>query len=679
MGVEARKAQAKLTYDRSGLKIERLSIGEIGGASVDASGRLDSAAEAWRGSVTLALGAPSLEGITALADKFLPQDLLPQASDALRRYGPRIAPLKLNARLDVEPQPGVAKGRTAAKLKLDGAMAGINVIIEGNGAGEISDPAASTMLVGGRLDAPDGRSLAGLIGLDALANADSRPARMTFAVDGAVNKIFYVNGKLTSTDLNATADGRLTAPADGTLDVTFRAANTKLPRRAGGPAAIPADLKAHLAIKGADIVATDIVGKVAGASVKGAVTVGMGEPLQVNGRIETDQADAGELFAILAGAPRPAGAVPEWIAEPFERPSAPPMEGRVEFRAASAQWTAGAPPARDVVGAIKFDPSGFAVTDVTGRVADGRFALDGELRHDRAGVFLHSHVKVANADMPTLLNGVLRVPATGRLMLEAELQGQGLSPASLVGSLTGTGTLTAENVEVAGLNPNAADTVLNALENDRTLANNSTRVAQIASTALDAGKLKIASVTTPVIVADGRAQLSKLQASAQNTDISGLISLALADWQVNARFTMKAPPRKNAPNAERPVMTVQTRGPLSAAQRTVDAGSLVAWAMQRAIDLETKRLEEVEKERRRVESIVEQRKQPEAAKQPDNKQPDGAHPSETAPGAGSGAAQTGASSPVQGSAAAPGATPGSGAGFERHLRPSSGPVLLQGP
>jgi hypothetical protein len=262
--------------------------------------------------------------------------------------------------------------------------------------------------------------------------------------------------------------------------------------------------------------------------------------------------------------------------------------------------------------------------------------------------------------MPVLLNGVLRVPATGRLTLEAELQGQGLSPASLVGSLTGSGTLTAENVEIAGLNPNAADTVLNALESDRTLANNSARVAQIAGTALDAGKLKIVSVTTPVIITDGRAQLSSLKTSAQNADISALISLALADWQVNARFTMTVPPRRNAPNADRPVMTVQTRGPLAVAQRTVDAGTLIAWATQRAIDVETKRLEEAEKERKRVESLIEQRKQSEAAKQ----QPDAARPSDAAPGGGGGPAQSGASSSAQGSAA-----PGSAAGFERRLRP----------
>jgi large subunit ribosomal protein L24 len=81
-GVEARKAQAVLTYDHSGLKIERLSIADIAGASIDASGRVDNAADAWRGSIAMSVAAPRLDGITVLADKFLPQ-----ASDALHKYG----------------------------------------------------------------------------------------------------------------------------------------------------------------------------------------------------------------------------------------------------------------------------------------------------------------------------------------------------------------------------------------------------------------------------------------------------------------------------------------------------------------------------------------------------------------------------------------------------------------
>jgi large subunit ribosomal protein L24 len=659
MGVEARKAQAGLTYDHSGLKIERLSIADLGGASLDASGRLDTAAEAWRGSVSLSLAAQRLDGMTFLADRFLPQ-----ASDALRRYGSRIAPIKVNAKLDVEPRPGATNGRTAAKLKLDGAVAGIDVSIEGSAAGELADPAAATMRIGGRLDAPDGRVLAALVGLDALANADTRPARVTLTADGTANRTLKIDGRFASSDLNASAAGTVTPSGDGTLDVTFRAANTKLPRRAA-PATIPADLRAHLAINGPEVAVTDLSGKVAGSSVKGAFTVGVGEPLRVDGRIETDQADAGELFAILTGAPRSTGPSPEWVAEPFGQAAALPLEGRIEFRAANAQWMAGAP-ARDIAGVVKFDPSGFSITDMTGRVADGRFALDGEVRRDRAGVFLHTNVKVANADMPVLLAGALRVPAAGRLSLEAELQGQGLSPASLVGSVSGSGSLTAENFEVAGLDPNALDVTLHALENDRGLAGNPGRVAQIAGTALDVGKLKIASVTTPIVLADGRAQLTKLQASAQNADISGLISLALADWQVNARIIMTAPPRKNAPNAERPVMTVTARGPLTAARRSVDVTSLIGWATMRAIDQEAKRLDDAEKERKRVEAAVEAlRRQSEAAKQSD-----AAHPGDTGTGVTGTTgvpAQTGASS-VQGSAT----------GFDRRSRPG-GPAAASGP
>jgi uncharacterized protein involved in outer membrane biogenesis len=635
MGVEARKAQAKLTYDRSGLKIERLSIADIAGASIDASGRLDTAADAWRGSVAVTAGAQRLDGLTVLADKFLPQirleGWLPQVSDTLRKYAPRVAPLKVTARLDLEPQPGAANGRTAAKLKLNGTMAGIDVNIDGTGAGEIADPAAATLVVGGKLDAPDGRALASLIGLDALAAVEPRPARMTFAVDGVANKTLQVNGRFTGADLNASAEGPVTAAGDGTLDVTFRAASTKLPRRAGGPAAA-ADLHAHLAIRGSEVATTDLAGKLAGSAVKGAFTVGVGRPLRVNGRIEiNDQADAAELFAILIGAPRSTGAgmtgagttglgtaapAQEWTAEPFGTPAAPPMEGRVEFKAASAQWTAGtrdaARDAREIVGAIRFDPSisGFFLTDMTGRVADGRFALDGEVRRSAAGVFVESHVKVTGADLPVLLAGVVRTPAAGRLTLEADLQGAGLSPASLVGSLSGQGTLTVENLEISGLNPVATDAVLDAVEKERRLVSDAGRAAMIASTALDNGKVKIASMTTPIRIADGRAQLSKVEASAANADISGLISLALADWQLNARFTLTGPPRKNAPNAERPAMTVTARGPLAQAQRSVDVAGLINWAQQRAIDGETRRLEEAEKERKRVDDQIEQRRRP---------------------------------------------------------------------
>ena len=125
-------------------------------------------------------------------------------------------------------------------------------------------------------------------------------------------------------------------------------------------------------------------------------------------------------------------------------------------------------------------------------LADGRLALDAQVRRERAGLSLQSHVRLSNADLPALLAGALRVPAVGRISIDAELQGLGLSPASLVGAAKGAGTVTVEHVEIGGLDPTAIDAAINALENDRGLVGNAGRVAQIVNAGLDAGKLRIA-------------------------------------------------------------------------------------------------------------------------------------------------------------------------------------------
>jgi hypothetical protein len=178
-----------------------------------------------------------------------------------------------------------------------------------------------------------------------------------------------------------------------------------------------------------------------------------------------------------------------------------------------------------------------------------------------------------------------------------------LSPASLAGAVKGAGTVTAENVEIAGLDPTAINAVINALEFDRGLVGNPGRVAQIANAGLDAGKLRIPSAAAPIVIADGRAQLLKLSVPAQNADISGSISLALADWQLEARLAITGQPRKNAPTtAERPAMAVAVRGPLTSARRVVDVTNLIDWVTMRALDQGAKRLEEAEKERQRSEA-----------------------------------------------------------------------------
>jgi hypothetical protein len=68
------------------------------------------------------------------------------------------------------------------------------------------------------------------------------------------------------------------------------------------------------------------------------------------------------------------------------------------------------------------------------------------------------------------------------------------------------------------------------------------------------------------------------------------------------RFVLTGPLRKDAPGGERPSLAVSVKGPLDSARRSADVTALVNWLTARAVDQETKRLEEAERERKRLES-----------------------------------------------------------------------------
>jgi hypothetical protein len=172
-----------------------------------------------------------------------------------------------------------------------------------------------------------------------------------------------------------------------------------------------------------------------------------------------------------------------------------------------------------------------------------------------------------------------------------------------------------ERVEMASLDPAAIDAVLAAIDRDRGLTGNPARVADLAGAGLDAGKLRLSFAAAPITIANGRAQL-QFAAPAQNADIAGSLALGLNDGQFDARLVLTS--RKNAPAAKPPTLGVAVRGAVTAAKRTADVASLIEWAVARSLDQDAKTLEEVQKERQRIEAAAEGlRHQGDAAAAPD--------------------------------------------------------------
>src|SRR5262249_13846088 len=130
------------------------------------------------------------------------------------------------------------------------------------------------------------------------------------------------------------------------------------------------------------------------------------------------------------------------------------LSGRIDFTAARAALTPTLI-ARQARGAIRLDAGAIAFEDVEASLANGRVSAQLALRPAADGLEARGRFALMNADEAALLADEGRPPIAGRASLQAEFEGSGLSPASLVGSLKGTGLITLEDAQLSGLDPRA--------------------------------------------------------------------------------------------------------------------------------------------------------------------------------------------------------------------------------
>ncbi len=121
-GISASDISARFRRDATGLHVERLSIGNVGGNAFDVSGRIDATSSPPQGAIAMRLDARNLAGVVALAEKFAPE-----AADWVRRLSQRMPQAQLNATLALE-QDG------AGKLTLDGRAGDMRVTLRGETA-----------------------------------------------------------------------------------------------------------------------------------------------------------------------------------------------------------------------------------------------------------------------------------------------------------------------------------------------------------------------------------------------------------------------------------------------------------------------------------------------------------------------------------------------------------------
>lgn len=430
------------------------------------------------------------------------------------------------------------------------------------------------------------------LGLDRIISPGNGSAQFESSVSGVWGSPLQVRAKLTG----AGVDGDIQGTGDPWADQPT-AALTVAVRRADlaalfdlQSASVPAfsvSLSSRLGVLGDTFTFDDLDTTVGGSRIRGRLALSRGDEIGVDGELGLDTLDIAAVTGVAFGAMgRDASA-------PLGRGWLRGWRGRLAFQALSGVLPGGGE-LRPVSGAIKGDGQSLVLENVKAGIGGGEAAIDLDARQAAQGTgqgtSFNARVQLAGVDGAALRYRSLAVPE-GKASLQMTLAGQGRSAAGLTGALSGAGTLTLTDARIAGLDPRAFEAAVRASDGGQ--ATDDLRLKEIIEPVLVTGALKVPSAQIPFTIKDGRLRIeaATLDAARARVVIAGGYDL-LAD-QADLRAVMSPVTTRRIQG--RPEIRVDLNGSPDRLARAIDVAALSSWLGMRAIDRETRRLDQLER------------------------------------------------------------------------------------
>ena len=196
---------------------------------------------------------------------------------------------------------------------------------------------------------------------------------------------------------------------------------------------------------------------------------------------------------------------------------------------------------------------------------------------------------LTGVDAASVLPSGARPPVSGTLDLSADLEGTGLSPVALIGSLQGSGKIALSDAQFAGLDSRAFDAVTRAV--DQGLPIDAARISDVVSKALDSGELAVKRAEGTLAVSAGQIRLNKATAESADAALSLAGNLDLTDGSIDARLVLSG---AHQAAGTRPDIFMALKGPLAAPARSIDVSALTGWLTLRAVENQARQLREIE-------------------------------------------------------------------------------------
>ncbi|MFG1372577.1 AsmA family protein [Xanthobacter oligotrophicus] len=558
-------------------RLSRIVMDDLAGIRLEGAGRMENFSTTPRGEFNFALSGAKADGLVPLARLVAGE----QMAQVLATLQPIAAPVKLASTVVW----GEAGGRNITVTGTLGQISG-DVTFARNNAGV-------PLRIALKADAADGARALAAFGVEGLAPRLG-PAHAELSVSPLTQDEAQVRGRLTLADMTAQAEGtaRLAGGAiEPSLAVRLDGGDLGrvLPQASAaveGP--VPSALAFTLARTGGIWRLDTITGSLAAAPVSGNIEFEPGPVPRIGGKLAFESLSLPRILGMFAArtGTEPAGAG-AWSAARLQPAAVSGYGLNLELTAARlavmGPYVLGN--GRLVLGS---DGADFDVRDMAGSLGGGRAAASLRLRRQGDGVQADGRLVLEQVDAAALLapTGARSAPK-GKVNLLVDLGGSGRSVQAVVQNLSGQGTLGVRDLVIDGASPAGLDQALSEAAG-LSPPPDERRAAQMLDRSLAKGPLRIGFVETTLGVVNGVARLSPARATADGVRVGFNGSFDVARLAMDTTVDLEAP--EGAGGA--PGGSIVWRGPVTGPERRVSAPALTSVIAMRAIERETRRLEE---------------------------------------------------------------------------------------
>ncbi len=596
-GMTAGSVDTAMRLKNGLLDIDRLSVVDLAGATLSATGRLKSFPESPTGNLDASVVSVDLEPLVALLAKKYPKNRL---AVHLAERAELFPGLFTDTRIDLVGSAAANSDDSIGLAVSAHGMSGTGrYTVSGSGnllAGEFDGPLSVTLTVNNDDAAP----LFALYGLPAAPLDLTGPAETSLTIAGEIGSLFETNLLLRGQGTEAAfkgwtgiVDDRWQATGKATVkssDVEpwLATAGVVLPGFGNG---LSTDIAFEIDHNGIDAKIANLAGNLGGRPVKGDVAARLsGTKPAVSGTLSVPDIDVVPLAAMLLG---PAGTQyareGDWSRAPFASKAGFPFSGELELSAGRLAFGL-EEPLDNARMTLAVSDNGVRISNLEGRFGEAQISGLGEIKNNAGTALISIQFRYGNASLSKLA----RTEALqGRATISASLTANGKSMAGLISSLSGSGAAIVEDIVVPGANPDVFGRIV---EKADTFGRDikAGDVAVFADGLVGSGSYPAGKAELSFVVAGGVLRTPEVQFDQPGARLQSELKLDLYTGKTQILSELTYDPGREALVGAVPAVRLTSTGRLGSVTTEYDATPLAQFLTQRALEIEQSRVESLQ-------------------------------------------------------------------------------------